>query len=122
GLLTVGAQPQRKPANRITVPKIWDAKELATWATPIAGVGSPPHFYSEAEYYAAPVDNVRTYPVYHPDREPDGYWEWLHEQEPQPLIEVGRARTKAEWIAEGQRVFDELDSPDSRSSDPAAIA
>lgn len=73
--------------SQIVVPKIWDAKELATWALPVAGANVPPNFYSEEEYYAAPVDNLRTYPVYHPDREPKGYQNWLKQVEPQPLIE-----------------------------------
>src|SRR5215216_3022328 len=69
---TKSAQPQSK-----RVPRIWDAKELATWATPIAGVNAMPTFYTEEEYYATPVDNLRTCPVYHPDYEPKDYQEWL---------------------------------------------
>ena len=56
--LSAGAQ-----TKSATVPKIWDSKQLATWATPVAGLGIAANFYSEEEYYAAPVDNVRTYPV-----------------------------------------------------------
>jgi hypothetical protein len=118
GLLTAGAQPQRKPANRIVVPKIWDAKELATWATPIAGVGIPPSFYSETEYYAAPVDNVRTYPVYAPDREPKGYRDWMRKQGCQPLIEPEKLKTERDWIEAGRRVFEGLDFPVTRTEDP----
>ena len=77
-------------------PKIWDAKELAMWATPIAGVNAKPHFYSEEEYYAAPVDNLRTYPVYHPDREPKGYQEWLKKQGARLLIDaVGKRANRS---------------------------
>ena len=61
---------QTKPAasEKASIPKIWDAKQLATWATPVAGINTTPNFYSEEEYYAAPVDNLRTYPVYAPDK------------------------------------------------------
>lgn len=89
-----------KPGNlaqasqKIVVPKIWDAKQLATWATPIAGINATPNFYSEEEYYAAPVDNLRTYPVYHPDNEPQGYQEWLKKQGAQPLIEPEKLKTE----------------------------
>ena len=38
-----------------------------------SGVNATPAFYSEAEYYAAPVDELRTYPVYVKGREPRGY-------------------------------------------------
>src|SRR5687768_14327251 len=61
------------PRERPVAPKIWDDKALADWALPLAGVKATPHFYSEAEYYAAPAADLRTYPVYHPDREPSGY-------------------------------------------------
>src|SRR4051812_13022430 len=80
-LSLTGSGAQTKPAPEgVRAPKLWDAKELATWATPIAGVNATPTFYTEEEYYAAPVDNLRTYPVYHPDYEPKGYWEWMKKQ------------------------------------------
>ncbi len=109
-------------ASAIVVPKIWDAKELATWATPVAGLGVPPSYASEADYYAAPIDNLRTYPLYHPSREPAGYREWMLKQGPQPLIEPAKLKSRADWIAAGRRVFEELDTAASRSDDPAVIA
>ncbi len=105
----------------IVVPRLWDARELANWATPLAGLGLPPSFVSEAEYYAAPVDNLRTYPVYHPDREPPGYREALVRSGPKPLIEPETLRTQADWIAAGRRVFLELDTASSRSDDPRVL-
>ncbi len=116
------AQTTSPAASRpAKAPKIWDAKELATWATPIAGVNATPNFYSEEEYYAAPVDNLRTYPVYHPDREPQGYQAWLKKQGAQPMIEPEKLRTEQDWIATGRRVFDELDIPITRTSDPRVL-
>ena len=56
---TLAAQPA--PTR---VPRLWTAAALAGWALPIAGVNATPNFYTEAEYYAAPIDEVRTYPVY----------------------------------------------------------
>ena len=61
-------------AQTTKAPKIWDDKALEDWATPIAALGVRPGHFSSAEYYAAPGDNLRTYPVYRPDREPPGYW------------------------------------------------
>lgn len=100
------------------VPKIWDAKQLATWATPVAGINATPNFYTEEEYYAAPVDNLRTYPVYVPDREPAGYRESLTKQGPQPMIEPAKLRTERDWIEEGRHVFEGLDFPVTRTDDP----
>src|SRR4029453_1574892 len=72
---------------RTSVPRLWTNEALAGWALPIAGVKATPKYYTEAEYYAAPVDEVRTYPVYIKNREPEGYREWIRKQGPQPLIE-----------------------------------
>ena len=79
------------------VPKTWDERALADWATPVAGLNVRPGHFSEREYYAAPVDNLRTYPVYDPEHEPAGYWEALQKKTPEPLLEIGReARELAE--------------------------
>jgi hypothetical protein len=116
--LTAGAQPQAKKAGNFSVPKIWDAKQLTTWATPVAGLGIAPNFYSEEEYYAAPVDEVRTYPVYAPDKEPKGYREWMLKQGPQPLIEPSKLKTERDWIDAGRAVFGALDFQVTRTDDP----
>src|SRR5438270_11457105 len=87
------------------VPKTWDERALADWATPVAGLNVRPGHFSEREYYAAPVDNLRTYPVYDPDREPAGYWDALQRKAPEPLIEIGKLRSPAGWILAVKRVF-----------------
>ena len=48
------------------VPGIWNEEALADWATPVAALKVRPAHYTAAEYYAAPADNLRTYPVYLP--------------------------------------------------------
>jgi len=113
------AQTASQPgARKVVAPKIWDSKQLATWATPIAGINATPNYYSEEEYYAAPVDNLRTYPVYHPDYEPRGYLEWIKKQGPRPMVEPEKLVTERDWIEAGRRVFDELDLPVFRTDDP----
>jgi hypothetical protein len=107
------------PAN---VPKIWDDAALADWATPIAALKTRPGHYTSAEYYAVPADNLRTYAVYRPDREPPGYWEALQKKQPEPLVDASTIRTNADWIAAGARAFGELDRPLTRTADPALIA
>src|SRR6185503_12567754 len=104
------------------VPKVWDEVALADWATPIAGLNVRPTNMSAKDYYAMAVENVRTYPVYFPGREPAGYWEMLQRLGPQPLIEPETLTTDAEWIAAGKRVFDEADHLHLRSLDPKLIA
>ena len=88
------------------VPRLWTNEALAGWALPIAGLKATPKFYTEAEYYAAPIDEVRTYPVYVKSREPEGYRDWMRKQGPQPLIEPATLTSDADWIVAGRDVFD----------------
>ncbi len=104
------------------VPVTWDEDALRDWATPIAALGVRPGHFTAAEYHRAPLDNFRTYPVYFPGREPEGYRERLQRMKPQRLIESKRMRTAAEWVADGERAFAEYDNADSRSYDPKKIA
>lgn len=104
------------------IPKIWTDEALKEWATPVAALGVRPGHYSESEYYAAPVDNYQTYPLYHPDREPKGYWEWLQRQKPKPLVDAALINSTGDWIRAGERAFRELDDAHFRSSDPKFIA
>src|SRR6266540_3409664 len=102
GLLAVfsAALPAQAPT---TAPRIWDDAALEDWATPVATLNLRPAHYSSAEYYSVPGDNLRTYPVYHPDSEPRGYWEELQKRKPEPLVDVSRIRTREDWIAAGER-------------------
>jgi mono/diheme cytochrome c family protein len=103
-------------------PRFWNDRELADWATPIAALDVRPSHYSEREYYAAPdAEWVRTYPVYFPGREPEGYWEMVRAKKPEPLVAPG-ARSDAAWIDIGRRVFEEMDVPAFRSTDQRIIA
>ena len=105
-----------------SAPKIWSDDALTDWATPIAALGVRPGHFTEREYYAAPADNYQTYPVYHPDREPKGYWEWLRKQKPKPLVDTSAIRSTPDWIRAGERAFRELDDALLRSADPKHIA
>jgi hypothetical protein len=80
------------------IPKTWDEAALAEWATPVAGSNVRPTHISAKEYYALPVENLRTYPVNLPGREPEGYWEKLQKIGPQPLIEPEKLKTEANWV------------------------
>jgi mono/diheme cytochrome c family protein len=97
--------------------RVWNDKDLAQWATPVAGLGVRPGHHTERDYYAAPAGEwLRTYPVYFPGRQPAGYFEDLQKKRPEPLIRPG-ARTKKEWIRDGQIVFREMDVFPLRSYD-----
>ncbi len=112
---------EERPTPRLER-RLWDEEALRDWAMPLAGLGVPPSFESSASYYARPVDNLRTWPVYHPDFEPPGYREGLRRRGPQPLIEPHLLRTEQDWIEAGRIVFESLDTPASRSADPDVLA
>jgi hypothetical protein len=110
-----------QPRADAAVPKTWDETALADWATPLAGINVRPAHISSKEYYSLRVENLRTYPVYLPGREPDGYWEMLQHVGPQALIEPEKLKTQADWIAAGRRVFDDADMIHERVFDPKLI-
>ena len=118
-IVCAAALPAQGP---VPVPRIWDDAALAEWATPVAGLNVRPSHYSSAQYYSVRADNLRTYPVYDPGREPAGYWEELQKKKPEPLVDASRIRGAADWAAAGERAFREMDNFWSRSSDPALIA
>ena len=107
---------------RPEIPKTWDEAALADWATPVAGLNVRPSHISAKEYYALAVENLRTYPVYYPGREPEGYWEMLQRMGPKPLIEPAKLTSEADWIEAGRRVFEEADFTQLRTFDPKFVS
>jgi hypothetical protein len=98
-----------QPSASIAVPKAWNAHELNDWATPLVGLSARPGHYSEEEFNRIPTQVLyRTYPAYHPDHEPDGYWEWLQKQPPRPLLDSSTLHTEQDWLSAGRMVFREL--------------
>ena len=104
------------------IPKVWDEAALADWVTPVAGLNVRPAHMSEKDYYTMPEYNLRSYPVYMPGREPDGYWDMLNRVGPKPLIEPETLKSEAEWLEAGRRVFEEADTPQFTTSDQNVIA
>lgn len=71
--LTVCSRPRYRAdhaesveTEAIVCPKISNERELATWATPVAGLGVRPGHFSEAEYYAAPSNRLSNMPFPYP--------------------------------------------------------
>lgn len=130
GALCVSFQPQAVlsvPAEaaatlRPSIPRVWDDAALEEWATPLAGLNARPQHMSSAEYYAIPVDNLRSFPFYVPGREPPGYWERLQAMGPQPLIEPETLVTDADWVDAGGRIFRDMDHVFFRTRDPELLA
>ena len=73
---------------------------------PLANAKYSPVHISEEEYYRTPVRIIyKSYPVYEPGREPAGYMEWLRQQDPQVAFNASAFKTRADWVAAGELVF-----------------
>lgn len=92
-------------AQANNIPRVWNDRDIVGFRLPLAGLGAAPRLISEREYYSLPEVNLKTYPVYTPDKEPKGYLEWLNQQEPKPLVDVSKLKTEADWISAGREVF-----------------
>jgi mono/diheme cytochrome c family protein len=121
--ILAGNHSAAAPADAAQViPKTWDEADLAEWPTPIAAFNVRPTHLTPKENYALPVENLRTYPVYFPGREPEGYWDMLQRVGPQPMIEPEKLKTETGWIDAGRRIFEEADQFHERVFDPKLIA
>ena len=103
--LLLGPHSGSARAAGAAVPRSWSQSDVDTFRLPLAGLGAPPTLVSEREYYALPEVNLKTYPVYVPDREPPNYLEWLREQDPRPMVDVSKLKTDQDWIDAGREVF-----------------
>ena len=105
-----GGQAQKPAAYLPVIPKTWDEQALADLEVPLVDSSRSPKDISADDYYRIPVRPIyKTYPKYHPDREPPGYVEWIKRQEPVVLWDDGAHRpkleTEADWIKAGELVY-----------------
>jgi len=88
------------------IPRTWTDASVAAFEVPLAKPSYSPVHISEKAYYQIPERTIyKTYPVYHPKREPAGYMEWLKQQEPQTAFDAGRLQTQSDWIQAGELIF-----------------
>lgn len=78
------------------IPKVWDEVALKEWATPAAGLNVRPTHMTEQEYYALPVWEIKTHPVYVPGHESAGYREMVRKALPQTPIDYAKLKTEAD--------------------------
>jgi len=107
----VSAAEPSAPAFRPVIPKTWDDAAMAEIDIPLANSSASPKQVPAEFYYRIPVRPIHaSYPVYHPDREPPGYFDQLRAKEPIVLWDDKGVRpalmTEADWIAAGKLVFD----------------
>jgi hypothetical protein len=94
-------------AMQPAVPRMWDARELASFELPLVQADRSAQHATPDYYYRLAVRPIyKSYPIYAPGREPDGYMEWLARQEPELAFDASTLRTDRDWIAAGEAVFD----------------
>ena len=100
------AQDTNKGAP-FSIPKTWDAKAILSLDLPRADHTLHVEHVTPEYYYSLPVHQFyKSYPVYHPSKEPkpDGkdYLDWLKEQTPQVVLhDFSELKTEADWATKG---------------------
>jgi hypothetical protein len=86
-----GRTGQQDPTPQI--PKTWDDQAMATLELPLANAAASPVPVSAEYYYRIPVRPIyQTYPVYHPSKEPSGYFERLQGLESLAAADAARGQ------------------------------
>lgn len=89
------------------IPPFWDAEALHDYELPLATPRATPKHVSRDYYYALPERVLyKSYPIYHPSREPAGYLDSLRKAEPQRAFDPAALVSDADWIAAGRLVFE----------------
>ncbi len=105
-LVPLGAQ-QTEPSFRPNIPRAWEKDALTSLELPPPVAGLRRIQVSPDDYYKLPLRQVlKSYPVYHPGKEPAGYLDWLKQQEPEPAFKAETLRTEADWLQAGEIMFD----------------
>ena len=93
------------------VPRTWDPARTESWLLPLAHQGLM-HQHPSAEYFYSLPDRpiYRSYPVYHPDAEPEGYRKFLETVDPEVIWDAEGTKppldTPEDWIRAGELVYD----------------
>ena len=93
--------------HAVAIPEFWSEALLHDYELPLATPDYTPKHVSRDYYYALPERVLyKSYPIYHPSREPAGYLDTLRTLEPEPAFDPAQLVTEADWIAAGRDVFD----------------
>lgn len=105
---------------RQVIPRTFDEEALVHYELPPPDPSitvehvSPDYFYRIEERVVH-----KTYPMYHPDHEPEGYLDSLRALEPASALDTDTLDTDEEWVRAGEMVFD---APQIYLTPEAAVA
>ena len=102
---TVSAAIAAQPA--VSIPEFWSEALLHDYELPLATPERTPQHVSRDYYYSLPERVVyKSYPIYHPSREPTGYLDSLRALEPERVFDAAALKSDADWVAAGRDVFE----------------
>lgn len=112
GLASSRPQAKEEPSHfHPQIPAVWDDKEMEELELPLAShakVRQMPAAY----YNSLQVRTIyKTYPIYHPDSEPAGYFASLLKKDPESVFNPVKLRSKQDWIDAGKQVFESAVDP-----------
>jgi hypothetical protein len=85
---------------------------VASLELPLAVPEASPVQIDSSSYYKLPVRAIyKSYPVYPPNKEPAGYFEWLERQEPEIAFDPSLLKTKEDWIRAGRTRLRRTEAP-----------
>ena len=89
------------------IPRTWDPEEMARFELPLASPEHSPRHVPASYYEGLPVRPIyRSYPVYHPDHEPEGYLDQLAAKDPEIVFDESALETEEDWTQAGRIVFE----------------
>src|SRR5262245_33948318 len=111
GVIAIAASGQaQKAENRVSpiIPRTWEKEAITSIELPLPQASASPVHVSAEFYYKIPVRPIyKTYPVYHPGKEPAGYLESLKQQAPEQInFDFANFKSVEEWIKAGALIFD----------------
>ena len=93
--------------SQVSIPEFWSEELLHDYELPLATSRATPKHVSRDYYYALPERVLyKSYPIYHPSREPAGYLDMLRAAKPERTFDAAALRTDADWIRAGRDVFE----------------
>jgi hypothetical protein len=106
-VLSAGVVTVLSAQSGAAIPAFWDGDMLHDYELPLASPANSPTHVSRDYYYALPERTLyKSYPIYHPGREPAGYLETLRSTAPARVFDAAALRSEADWIAAGRLVFE----------------